>query len=733
MVQTKMIMKQADKPGISLACLAVFTALSGAGDRVTTSWLGASDGSYLESSNWSMGVPQNQTNLRFDAMIDAVGIPYIVRFDPARSADPVHIQTLSIGSPDATLSLENQFNAGSLFVHESMVISAGTLELGQAGLIGSGGHVPMVVAPGAGVTIHPSVTDQSYAKLQGFDIIADELFVAGNDALCMYGSGVVGGTLSITGATIGVNTPVSYDIQLGRAPGETGTLNTPLTNLEIEQGVEVSGYGFRIQRFTEPFFGPGLGGSFINHGVITSLGGDSDVQRVTNLGLIAVTDGRLTAPESNDGVLRASESGELSHYVTNSGSLRTFTNRGVIEADGPNARYVVNSRYINEFELAQSFWFNEGVVRLINGAHAEIGSAALNHLGKFERDQDATIAITGPLDLEGGTLTQQSFAGPVTLQDPDDPYILSVPIIHNGSIERPMGWLLHKGDEGRFSQVSITGGDWIVDTRNPNGGGASGETILSIQNVDVPDGDIVLAPGAYIRFQHLETDGGDLYTNETIRSQSRSGFRTKVGIMFGNPLTLGPDARVTGAIDFGVGNYLGRRVINHGIIESDSVSGLLRFRCPLENEHLVRTSFTDIELEDVQNSGVISAFLGGIETRQLENSGTIDLQIYGWIHASSTLTLTEDSKISVIPASQAPPCIASDFPIELRGEIEINCAAILEAGRYQILSAPMLVGRFDRLRIVGLQQGFEFAGLDQDGFITIKPLRSVFGRGPLSR
>jgi hypothetical protein len=703
-------------------------------DRVLTRWLNPTDGSFLDPQSWTNGVPNNQPDLVFDVFIDQAGLPYVVSFDPSRFDNTTYrVQSLTLDSTDATFTLENGFDGGTFFVHEFVNLRGGTLELGQAGLIGSGGGIPMLVEPEASITIHPAVTDQRFAKLQGFDIHGGDVFIHGNDPLCFYNSSVVSGGLAIDGATIGVNTPVSYDIQLGRAIGESGILNTPISELEIMEGVQISGYGFQIQRFTEPFYGAGLGGTFLNRGLITSLGGESSIANVLNFGIIEVLDGVLQLPATNQGLMHASGSGELRHFVTNNGGLRTFNNEGVIEVDGADSRYVVSARYLYSHDITESFWSNNGIIRLLNGATAEIASASLDKLGTYEREPGTEIAITGPFDLGGGTLTSDSFHGPVMLRTSDDSYINSRPIIRNGTIDRPQGWLFHDGDDGALSNVTITGGDWIVDTADPSGGTLPHLYILNVQNVEVPEGDIVLSQGAHIRFGQLPNNGIELFMNETIRTLMPVGHRTAVSIAMGNTLELGPDARVSGAIDFGGGAYNGRSVLNRGLIEAQIGTGALRFECLLENENLVRAEFNDLELLDVVNAGTVSAWFGGIEARLFENAGLIEVRPFGWIHADSTLTLTPDSVIRVTPAANAPACVGSDFPITLDGQIVIDCSAIIEPGMYQLLSAPELSGRFDRVSVNGLNDEFEYGGINEQGWMTIRHARTTFGRGPIAR
>lgn len=724
------------KVNYTLFCLILVGAPSHAlaQDRVETRWLNPIDGSFLNPISWSNGVPINQPNLVFDVFIDQVGAPYVVAFDPSRlDSTTYRVQSLTLDSSDATFSLENGIDGGTFFVQEFVNLQRGTLELGQAGLIGSGAGIPMLVGPGSSVQIHPAVTDQRFAKLQGFDIYGGDLFVNGNDPLCFFSSSVISGALATNGATIGVNTPVSYDVQLGRAIGESGVLNTPLSEIEIMEGVQISGYDFQIQRFTEPFYGPGLGGTFLNRGMITSLGGESSIANVNNMGTIEVLDGVLQLPATNHGLMRASGSGELRHFVTNSGGLRTFVNEGVIEIDGPGSRCVVSARYLNFFDLSASFWANNGLIRLLDGATAEIASASLDQLGIFEREPGTEVAITGPLDLDGGTLTSDSFNGPITIRSSDDKYINSLPIIRNGTIESPQGWLFHEGEAGALSNVTITGGDWIVDTVDPNGGTLPHFYILNVQNIDVPDGDIVLSRGAHIRFGQLPNNGNKLFINETIRTQFPGANRTAVSIAMSNTLELGPDARVSGAIDFGGGSYNGRRVLNRGLIEAQIGTGALRFKCLLQNEHLLRAEFNNLELLDVMNTGTVSARFGGIEARLFENAGLIDVKPFGWIHTSSTLTLTPDSIIQMTPVSDAPACIRSDFPIVLDGKIEINCSAILEPGMYQLFSAPELSGRFNRVSVQQLNEELKYGGIDEHGWMTIRYARKTFGRGPSVR
>lgn len=713
---------------ITISVLGVFAAIGHAQNRVQTHWLNPGDGSFVDVANWSNGLPDNASKTQYDAIIDAMGSPYTVSFDPDNAGQTLFtVQSLTLNSSDATLSLANH-DSGTILVRDYIDFSAGTINLGRASLVAGSANTTMLISPDSNFVIDPGERE---ATIRGFQIYGGDMVVNGVGTFEFFGSHLVGGKLvfnspSLT-SNLGINETIDFDIELINTSDRSMHMGTSVDNLEISKGATISGQAFTLESSNGVFVDDRGPGSLINFGTIRSDGGDSSVTKTQNFGTVQAAGGVLSWSGHNDGSMIVDPGAKLVLNVSDNGGVADFINFGSIIVDGPGAVLEVNYNFLSPFENNE-LWSNAGQITLSNGAKARLSSLGLSGIGNIVRDESSTIEIIGNLNLEGGIADQHSFNGPIIVRGPLETFTHLAGKVTNGTIDLQGDWFSFEGQLGSIADITFIGGDFLITP--PDQSPATVPFVwVRAQNISVPDGDIVLDNGVWLSMTNIVYTGEELRLEEDVRTVDRSGPQAVLGIYSGEELILGPQSTVTGSIRVGSGSYTTRRLRNEGLIHSSFLSGAINVDAPLENRGTLRSYYNDITTQDITNTGTLDAWFGDIRCNQLINAGNLLLKTYGELKSTSMVQLTETSFTQIAYAYNSNPSIVASIGVELDGDLELDLDLVTQPGIYQLISSPSITGRFAHVLVLGLHEGLVFNGINPDGSFEITT-RELAPRGP---
>ena len=713
---------------ITISVLGVFAAISHAQNRVQTHWINPGDGSFVDAANWSNGLPDNAAKTQYDAIIDAMGSPYTVSFDPDNAGQTLFtVQSLTLNSPDATLSLANQ-DSGTILVRDYIDFAAGTLNLGRASLVAGSANTTMLIAPNSNFVIDST---ERVAAIRGFQIYGGDMLVSGVGTFNFFGSHLAGGKLVFDSplftSNLGVNETIDYDIELINTSDWPLHMGTSIDNLLISKGATISGIAFTLESSNGAFVDYRGPGSLVNQGTIRSDGGDSSVTKTQNLGTVRATGGILSWTGDNDGSMIVDPGAKLIVRVSDNGEVTGFSNRGSIVVDGPGAVLEVNYNFFSPSENNE-LWSNPGQISLSNGGKARLSSIGISGIGNIVRDDSSTIEIIGNLNLEGGIADQTTFNGPIVVRGPLETFTHLAGKVTNGTIDLQGDWLSFEGQFGSIADVTFIGGDFLLTPQNQSQGTVPFVWVRA-QNISVPDGDIVLDNGVWLSMTNILFTGEKLRLDEDVRTVDRSGPQAVLGIYGGEELILGPQSTVTGSIRVGSGSYTSRRLRNEGLIHSSFLSGALNVEAFLENLGTLRSYYNDITTQDITNSGTLDAWFGDIRCDQLINSGDILLKSFGELKSTSLIQLTQSSFVHIDFADNSNPAITANIGVELDGDLELDLDLVTQPGIYQLIASQSIKGQFAHVRVIGLHEGFAFNGINSDGSFEITA-HQLAPRGP---
>jgi len=719
------------RTSLAIGVLGVFTAISQAQNRVQTNWLNPVDGSFVDAANWSMGLPDNTASNKFDAFIDAVGAPYVVSFDPDNSGQTLYtVQSLTLNSPDATLSLLNQ-DSGTILVRDYIDFSAGTMILGRASLVGGSAGSVMFLSPESNFVIDPS---EQRATIRGFQIFGADLVVNGAGVFTFFGSHLFNGSLVFNSSSLtsnlGFTETIDFDVQLNNTSDRSMHMGTPVDNLVISQSSTISGQAFTLESSNGYFVDNRGPGSLVNYGTIRSDAGVSSITKTQNFGTVQAAGGTLSWFGSNDGNMIVDGGAKLILSVSDNGGIVDFNNIGSIVVDGPDAVLEVSYNFSSPSENNE-LWSNTGQITLSNGAKARLSSLGLSGVGTIIRDESSSIEIIGNLNLEGGFADQSTFGGPIVVRGPLDTFTHLAGKVTNGTIDTQGNWFGFEGNFGSMADIIFVGGDLLI-TPPAQTPGPNPSVRIQAKNIQVPDGDIVLDDGVWMSMTDVTFTGGELRLDEDVRTVDRSGTQSVLGIAGGGlELILGPQSSVTGSIRIGSGSYTTRRLRNEGLIYSIFLSGALNVDAPLENLGTLRSYHNDITTQDIINSGTIDAWFGDIRCGQLVNSGDLLLKLYGKLTSTSIVQLAESSFVQIAVADNSNSFITANIGAVLDGELELDLDLVTQPGVFQLIASPSIKGRFAQVRVLGLREGLFFNGIKPDGSFEIFE-RKMAPRGPIA-
>jgi len=686
-------------------------------DRVATHWNSAASGMFDDASRWSDGYPNNRIgDTIWDATINSIGQPYTVSLNAISGGVGFEVQTLTLDSSDATLSLTNN-QLGLLMVREHASLLAGTLILRNSGIFGAPERTRVDLGPEMNFEIYRNGSSSHFASMRNLDFYGGDLVIEGGTNLDFGNSSVREGALvmrTLTGfSNITVSETVDYDIHFDNTTDRRNELITHVDGLEISAGATISGRNFWVQA-EGGGFPDWLPASFINHGTIRLDGGEARINMPGNSGIVHANGGLVRFRGDNDGTLLATVGAELYAEVTNNGADQFHHNTGLIEARGEGAVFRIDGSFPIQKDGNEDFWSSTGTVRIVESATGQFGSVNLQELGTIERDASARIEISGRLNLDGGTLDQNTFHGLTYLADPE-PLISgnSEGEIVNGIIDVSGNWLRYFGFYIGIGNSEIIGGDLLID---PSSYGGTFTRVL-LGDITIRDGDLVLGTNGNVIFQEIIYDDGIVNFNGTINTIT-TGTQLNVGVG-SSRLNLGVEARIEGKIKLGVWGGASVLVYNEGTILSDVLTGRVDTVCSVENHGLVGIRLSAMtSVGTFRNEGFVRIDFSAFDGQTFENNSTLEIARASSITLSRDLVLEAGSDISV-DALSFQQSITVNQTMTLGGALHVDLSRIVEPGTYQLYSAQTVLGEFDSVSISALSDDLVFKGLETSGAYTI--------------
>lgn len=681
-------------------------------DRVTSSWLGAQNGSFTDDLMWSNGVPNNSPQSVYDAVISASGNPYTVLLEFERFSSEYFVQSMTLGSAGGILELKDRFYSGGMFIEESFTLPAGKLVLKNATLSGMYPNTRMDIGSGASFEFLTNGSSQHVNVLKNFDVYGGDLEIVNSADLNITGTRVLEGALVLrsfgsAGRNLITESTIDYDIRFDNSSDRRYELMTHVDGLEISEGVTISGRDFWLTPVFSGFpdFNPA---SFVNRGVIRVEGGESRISYTQNLGVVEVTGGSLNWRGDNEGTLRANGGAELFTYVSNNGGDFRFHNSGLIEVTGEGSRFEILGSFITGNDVDGTYWSNSGTLRVIDHARARLGTLNLNDLGRFESDPTARIEITGQIDLDGLTADASTFNGDawLTYSNPGGSGGIRGEL-RNGRVDPSGDWLKFSQDYGYLSDVEIVGGPLVIagdssPVANP---------LVILDNVTVQTGGIVLGANGHVGFGAQVPDVDPQYYNSSI-STTHSGGPQSVVHYNGGDLHLGPLAYVSGNLDFGQTAYVSLRIINEGQIVTTMTSGRLDVLSTLDNHGTVSsTQSSRMTIRQLNNFGTLVLDDAMLTGWSVENSSLVDLVGIGQLDLSGVFEMESDSQID-LDAQRFRASVVASVGVIFGGSMNLDLSAIDAPGTYLLFDSKSYEGGFDSIQVTGLAAGLEFMGFD---------------------
>ncbi|MGJ8635362.1 MAG: hypothetical protein ACSHX5_00760 [Phycisphaerales bacterium] len=691
-------------------------------ERVTTYWDGARSGMFEDESAWTFGFPNNTADTLWDAVIDATGSPYTVRFESDFGTPDIVLQTLTLDSTDATLEIDER-HYGNINIAEAFNFNAGTLLLKNAALRGINPNTRMNIGEDAQFDFRTSGSSSHTNLINNFDVYGGDLVIHSTAQLDLTDTHIKEGALvyhtSTGGNHITIESNIDFDIRIENPSTRRTEIITHVDGLEIAEGVTISGTDFYLspQGSGWPDYLPA---SFINKGTIRIEGGGSQIISTQNLGLVDVVGGDLRYASNNEGTIRVHEGAALTTHVTNNGTDIHFTNSGLIEVSGPGSYLEITGNFSAD-NPDKEVWTNSGLISVSDHALVRFGSLNLSGLGNFERDSTSRIEITGRFNLGGSTIDSNTFGGDLhlTYDNPGGSGGYRGEIT-NGTIDLSGDWLKFSDYHGYISNVEFTGGDLLVDVEP----GGTQYTKVIFDDITIRNGGLVLGQNGHIGFGEQYYDDGISFFNSRLSTLSTS---TQMNVrLHGGDLHLGAAAFVTGHMRF-IGLHPARIIRNEGFIVSTEDSGRLTFNPTVENYGVIGSSDNTITtFQTLNNYGFLRLDDAYVSMQSMTNNSTITLIDLSTLVLSQDLVLHEGSELN-IEAVDYRSSINVEQSLTLAGTLNLDLNRIEKAGVYRLLNAEIFIGDFSSINITNLLDNLEFAGFDATtGTYSIVPSPSSF-------
>ncbi len=693
-------------------------------ERVTTYWDGARSGMFEDESAWTFGFPNNTADTLWDAVIDATGSPYTVRFESDFGTPDIVLQTLTLDSTDATLELVRD-GYGELYIEEAFNFNAGTLRLKDAALRGTQPNTRMDIGGDARFDFMTNGSSQHMNALNNFDVYGGDLIIESTAQLNLTDTHIKEGALvyrTFTGSNnITIESTIDFDIRFENSSTRRNELITHVDGLVITEGVTISGSNFWLSPEGSGY-PDWLPASFINNGTIRLEGGDARISSTRNLGLIDVVAGELTLFGDNEGTIKVHEGASLDSYVSTNGTDVRFLNTGFIDVSGPGANLEIYGFFPGKDGTDFDYWTNEGTVRLSDHARARIGSMSLAGVGDFQRDATSRIEITGGFNLGGATMDSNTFDGDVhiTYDNPGGSGGARGEIT-NGTIDLTRDWLKFTHYYGYISDTEFIGGDLVISTEPGN----TWSPTVVLDDFTIRDGGLILGDNGHIGFGEQYGSDGISFFDTSLTTTNSEG---KIAVwLFDRVLQLGTSAFVSGNLDLGLSSNTTHSIYNEGLVVSTATSGDLDMYLVFNNHGTVASS--DNELMSFQTFNNYREMLldnAWVSGNTLTNESNITLINQSSITIYRNLSLTEDSELNIEAIDDRASMVAHRTLI-FEGVLNLDLTAITTNGIYQLFTAETFIGDFSAINITNLLDNLEFAGFDATtGTYSIVPSPSSF-------
>ncbi len=484
---------------------------------IVSTWSGAATATWADNANWT-SVPgpdtfPNNGASTYDAVIDAVGAPYMVGLNT-----DIVVENLTIASADATLELQS----GNLTA-SGVTLTGGVLRFFGGALLNT------TVTPAGGSV---EFGNSSGNRLDGATLDADLLLDRPGGSWARLQNGAsFSGDASI-GAPDGNAGVLAYD-QTGTLDGKTLDFDPIFSNAYLTiEGNHVLTFGPNLAARGSAQIGSQfyVGGTatLVNQGLISA--------DLANLG-ISVSPAVFT----NDGIAEAINGATLAISSTNWTNSAT----GTLRATGTGS--ILN--FYGNYSNAGNIKLTDSTLNL----HGTFTTGALG-IGGFTRSGTSVINLIGDMDNTGNIFALTAATGDWTMANGR---IIGGTVTESGGAKL----LFSGGSVNRLDGVTFTG-DLFLNLPTVH-------QYLRLQNGSTFSGNAHLgSPDGYQAILSYEQTG--TLNAKTLNFDSPSGSAT-LAIDGDNTLTFGSSLIARGSATIGQGYFVGGTptLVNLGLISSD--------------------------------------------------------------------------------------------------------------------------------------------------------------------
>lgn len=578
-----------------LACGSIVSAAT-----VTDQWKSATTGDWFTAGNWSTnGVPNNDANNTYLALIAATGSPYTVTLN---TSGTINLNSLSVTSPNATFNLA----AGTLNTTNGVNFSAGTVNL-------SGGTFA-----GGTVTFGNNVTTNVNGLVGVFANIVNNGTTnigSGNELFLRFASFYNNGYLRLQDDNVRSRYPL-FATSGTEALNNTGTVVFNSTGIANPFFPINNNGGTILINATEAFFGNGdlhfTGNSYVGGAGTFEYYNPSYMagMRLYNSGTLLFSGGKTILYGDVFNYNKMSFTGAVAFAQGSLGGGGTYN------LTATSTGLFGSSDALYEHDLAGTL-NNAGTLGIQASHYLLLNNGTLNNSGTFNLSGNGNLSAA-VYDYDTTTVDRLVNTGTIGVTGTG---VISVPLYNSGTITVASGGSLTFNEVGTFTgNSSITG---------------AGVATFTSATFAIPSGSLALS-------------GNDLtFYNATINLAGNLNVNTRMDWWLGQIIGSGTlNVTSNGSLNFTTSdtNTLSANLVNNGTV--NLTAGQLR----LSNGTFQNNGYLNIP--STGTAGVISAVAG--TNSALINTGTMNVAT-----GSHSISANQFSNFGTISSTNATISLGS--------------------------------------------------------------------------